>query len=100
MIVSDINQIREYIVTVRKDVDWHIIHDELCRDTSADDSVDSNIVPDRVCECCKERPNKPRNTHYNLSEAAAIKVSHDSRILAIQAVEDISVPMPIALQDG
>ena len=100
MIVSDINQIREYIVTVRKDVDWHIIHDELCRDTSADDSVDSNIVPDRVCECCKERPNNPRNTHYNLSEAEAIKLRQDSRILAVQAVEDIPEPKPRAFQDG
>ena len=100
MIVSDINQIREYIVTVQKDVDWHIIHDELCRDTSADDSVDSNIVPDRVCECCKERPNNPRNTHYNLSEAEAIKLRQDSRILAVQAVEDIPEPMPRAFQDG
>jgi hypothetical protein len=100
MIVSDINQIREYIVTVRKDVDCHIIHDELCRDTSADDSVDSNIVPDRVCECCKERPNNPRNTHYNLSEAEAIKLRQDSRILAVQAVEDIPEPKPRAFQDG
>ena len=100
MIVSDINQIREYIVTVRKDVDWHIIHDELCRDTSADDSVDSNIVPDRVCECYNERPNNPRNTHYNLSEAEAIKLRQDSRILAVQAVEDIPEPKPRAFQDG
>ena len=100
MIVSDINQIREYIVTVRKDVDCHIIHDELCRDTSADDSVDSNIVPDRVCECCKERPNNPRNTHYNLSESEAIKLRQDSRILAVQAVEDIPEPKPRAFQDG
>ena len=100
MIVSDINQIREYIVTVRKDVDCHIIHDELCRDTSADDSVDSNIVPDRVCECCKERANNPRNTHYNLSESEAIKLRQDSRILAVQAVEDIPEPKPRAFQDG
>ena len=100
MITTDLDTQREYIVTVRKDVDWKEIHNELVNDTSANDAVDSNIVPDRVCECCKERPNNPRNTHYHLTENEARKLRQDSRILAVQAVEDIPEPIPRAFQDG
>lgn len=100
MLITDLNQIREYIVTVQKGVDWRVIHDELVRDTTTDDSVDSNIVPDRICECCKERENNPRNTHYHLTENEAIKLRKDPRILAVQAKDMIPPPRPIALQEG
>lgn len=100
MIVSDLNQIREYIVTVRKDADWHELHDELRVDTSANADVDSNVIPDRVCECANERAVNPRNTHYNISESEAIKLRNDPRVLAVQAVEDIPEPKPYAVQEG
>lgn len=91
---------KEYIVTVKKGVDWLDVHNEIINDTSANDAVDSNIVPDRSCQCVKERKNNPRNTHYNLTEDEAIKLSQDSRILAVQAVDDIPEPLPRAFQDG
>lgn len=100
MITTDLNQLREYIVTVKKDVDWRTVHNELIVDTSTNDSVDSNIVPDRTCDVAQERANNPRNTHYTLSESEAIKLRQDSRILAVQAVEDIPEPKPRAFQDG
>ena len=100
MIVTDLNQIREYVVTTKKDVDWRTLHDELCRETSGDDSVDSNIVPDRVCECTNDRAINPRNTHFNLSENEAIKLRNDPRVLAVQAIDDIPEPRPLAVQVG
>jgi len=91
---------KEYIVTVPKDVDWRELHAEIIRDTTTDDSVDSNIVPDRACECANERSINNRNTHYNLTDDEANKLRQDPRILAVQAVDDIPEPTPIAFQDG
>ena len=100
MIATDLNQLREYIVTVKKDIDWRTVHNELIVDTSANDSVDSNIIPDRNCEVAQERANNPRNTHYTLSESEAINLRKDSRILAVQALDLIPEPKPRALQNG
>ena len=100
MIATDLNQLREYIVTVKKDIDWRTVHNELIVDTSANDSVDSSIVPDRNCEVAQERANNPRNTHYTLSESEAINLRKDSRILAVQALDLIPEPKPRALQNG
>ena len=91
---------REYIVTVRKDVDWRELHAEIIRDTTTDDLVDSNIVPDRACECADERSINNRNTHYNLTDDEANKLRQDPRILAVEAVDDIPEPTPTAFQDG
>ena len=91
---------REYIVTVRKDIDWRELHAEIIRDTTTDDSVDSNIVPDRACECADERSINNRNTHYNLTDDEANKLRQDPRILAVEAVDDIPEPTPTAFQDG
>ena len=100
MIATDLNQIREYIVTVKKDVDWRIVHDELINDTSTNDAVDSNIIPDRQCDVVKERPINPRNTHYNLSLSEAMRLRNDSRVISVQAVDEIPDIKPFAFQDG
>lgn len=100
MIATDLNQLREYIVTVKKDINWRTVHNELIVDTSANDSVDSNIIPDRNCEVAQERANNPRNTHYTLSESEAINLRKDSRILAVQALDLIPEPKPRAFQNG
>ena len=61
----------EYIVTVKKGVNWEELHSELKNDTSADSSVDSSIIPDREVPVVNERPNNPRNTHYDLTDDEA-----------------------------
>jgi hypothetical protein len=100
MIGTDLNQIREYIVTVKKDVDWRTVHDELINDTSTNDAVDSSIIPDRQCDVVKERAINPRNTHYNLSLSEAMRLRNDSRIISVQAVDEIPDIKPFAFQDG
>lgn len=72
----------EYIVTVAQGVDWRNVHNDLIRDTSTDDSVDSNIVPDRACECITERIYS-RNTHYELTDQEAEQLRNDPRIVAV-----------------
>ena len=91
---------REYIVTVAKWADWQEVHKDIINDTFADDSVDSNIVPDRPCPCVKERPLNKRNTHYMLTDEEARNLRNDSRIVGVEAIEDIPEPEPMAVQGG
>ena len=70
---KDQNELVEILVTTNEGGTLHN-HDELCRDTANDDPVDSNIVPDRVCECVAEYPNNDRVTSYRLSRAEAQQI--------------------------
>ena len=90
----------EYIVTVKKDVNWLDVHNEIINDTSSNDAIDSNIIPDRACECSEERATNKRNTHYNLTDEEAQKLRQDNRILAVEKLSDIPEPTPIAVQTG
>lgn len=91
---------REYIVTVARGVDWEEVHRDIVSDTLLDDSVDSNVVPDRPCRCVKERPQNKRNTHYSLTDEEARALRRDPRIAGVEAIDDIPEPEPIALQAG
>ena len=82
--MSDSSTQHEYIVTVKAGVDWQVVNDELTRDTAADASVDSGIVPDRSVDVAKLRSNNKRNTHYALTDAEAQALRNDSRIEAVQ----------------
>ena len=90
----------EYIVTVKKSTNWRDVHNDLITDTSSNDAVDSNIIPDRACECSEERTTNKRNTHYNLTDEEANKLKQDNRILAVEKLSDIPEPTPIAVQTG
>lgn len=91
---------KEYIVTVFPDVDWLEVHNDIINDTSANDNVDSSIIPDRPIISVKERPNNLRNTHYSLTEEEADALRNDPRIMAVEAVDDIPEPVPTAFQEG
>jgi len=91
---------KEYIVTVKKDVDWQEVHHDIVNDTTLDGSVDSDIIPDRACPCVKERPTNKRNTHYSLTDEEAESLRNDPRILAVQAIDEIPEPEPVAIQEG
>ena len=90
----------EYIVTVKKSTNWRDVHNDLINDTSSNDAVDSNIIPDRACQCSEERITNKRNTHYNLTDEEANKLKQDNRILAVEKLADIPEPTPIAVQTG
>ena len=78
----------EVIVTVKKGVNWEVLHNELTRDTTADPSVDSNIIPDRTVDVIKLKSTNKRNTHYNLSSNEIKKLKNDPRIEDVEAPVD------------
>ena len=75
----------EVIVTVKAGVNWEVLHNELTRDTTADPSVDSNIIPDRTVDVIKLKSTNKRNTHYNLNSNEIKKLQNDPRIEAVEA---------------
>jgi subtilisin family serine protease len=86
--VKDSN-VKEYIVINKRDTNWQDILSDLTRDTSADDSIDSNIIPDRIVTTVKVRNKNPRLTHYNLTDDEAEKLSKDPRIKDVELKIDI-----------
>lgn len=91
---------KEYIVTVKKGIDWQEVHQDIINDTTEDDLVDSEVVPDRPIESLKERPFNKRNTHYSLTDEEAEALRQDERILAVQALDEIPEPEAMAIQEG
>ena len=90
----------EYIVTVKRGIDWQQLNDELTRDTTTDDSVDSNIVPDRAVDVAKLRSTNKRNTHYDLEEAEVEKLKTDTRVQDIVKLSDIPTLEKSQIQQG
>ena len=91
---------KEYIVTIKKGHDLEQVHDELIRDTSADDSVDSNVIPDRPVEVAMIREINPRNTHYLLTDEEANNLKNDARVQGVYLKALRPKPSPRAFQDG
>ncbi len=91
---------KEYIVSVKEGVDWKEVHNELTRDTSNDNSVDSNIIPDRTVDCVNLREVNKHNTHYQLTDSEVERMKNDSRIEDIVALDDIGEPHLKASQSG
>ena len=68
---------KEYIVTLKNRSDL----DDFYTDMEA--STGSGHIPDHSCDC-KYRREISRNTHYHLTEAEAIELRKDSRVLAVE----------------
>lgn len=90
----------EYIVTVKKSANWQEVNTDISTDTSANASVDSNIIPDRAVPVLNLRSTNTRNTHYDLTAEEVTKLKNDDRIEDVQAVDDIGSPVLKAVQDG
>ena len=71
---------RAYHVIAKSSQFHDQIKNELIRDTSADDSVDSNVIPDRIVEIAKSKPNNPLVTMYYLTDDEAKKINQDERV--------------------
>ena len=69
---------KEYIVTVKKGVNWEEVHNELTTNTSG-----SETIPDRVVDVVKFRDNNERNTHYALTDEESAALRNDPRIAAV-----------------
>ena len=88
---------REYIVTLKKDVDYQKFNEEMIQSTGA------GAIPNRTVDIANARPGSKRNTHYALTEAEVIQLRKDPRVGAVEIPPeqrtDIS-PEPLAIQTG
>ena len=71
---------REYIVTLKKGVNYDQFNQEMIASTGAGD------IPNRTVDVANARPGSQRNTHYALTEDEVTALKNDNRVL------DIDIP--------
>lgn len=71
LLTLDLTQKKNYVVIVQEGMTIDTLEYDLERDTSRDNTVNSNIVPDRVVEVANRRPGSDRQTHYFLTDEEA-----------------------------
>ena len=69
---------KEYIVSLKKGVDYNQFNQEMIASTGAGD------IPDRTVDVANPRPASQRNTHYALTEDEAITLRSDSRVIDVE----------------
>ena len=90
---------REYVVTVKKGIDWEEVHADLIEDTTSREGLDPNIVPTRQVAVAKLRQTNTRSTHYLLEPSEAEGLKNDTRILDVQD-ESFATKQPTKIQTG
>ena len=72
---EDPDELREYIVVVKRGYTIDQLEHDLRRDTAEDDGVDSSMVPDRPVSVANPRMASKRQTHFMMTwaEAQALK---------------------------
>ena len=90
---------KEYVVTVKKGIDWEEVHADLIEDTTSREGLDPNIVPTRQVAVAKLRQNNTRSTHYLLEPSEAEGLKNDTRILDVQD-ESFATKQPSKIQTG
>ncbi len=73
---------KEYIVTLKKDVDYSQFKQDMIASTGSGD------IPNRTVDVANPRPGSQRNTHYALTDAEALTLRNDSRVLAVAIPPD------------
>ena len=73
---------KEYIVTLKKDVDYNQFKQDMTASTGSGD------IPNRTVDVANPRPGSQRNTHYALTDAEALTLKNDSRVLAVAIPPD------------
>ena len=71
---------REYIVTLKKGVDYEAFNQEMIEETGAGN------IPNRSTTVANARPGSQRNTHYALTLDEADDLKNDTRVL------DVAIP--------
>jgi len=74
---------KEYIVTLKKGVDYAAFNEEMIAATGA------GAIPNRSTTVANARPASQRNTHYMLTDSEAAELNNDSRVLACELRPDL-----------
>jgi subtilisin family serine protease len=84
MVNYDPMSLREYIVIVKPGQNISTLEEDLERDTSQDHTVDSAIIPDRVCDVAHRRPGSDTQTHYWLNDREAADLKKHPMVLDVE----------------
>jgi hypothetical protein len=86
---DDPSELREYIVIVKKGFTIADLAEDLRRDTSEDDGVDSSMVPDRPVTIANHRPLNDRQTHFMMTWAEAQALKNHPQVLNVELADAI-----------
>lgn len=86
---EDPNELREYIVIVKKEYTIDQLEDDLRRDTAEDDGVDSSMVPDRPVTVANPREFSARQTHFMMTWAEANSLKNHPQVLGVELASAI-----------
>lgn len=82
---------KEYIVTLKKGVDYEQFNQDMIASTGAGD------IPNRTVGIADPRPGSQRNTHYALTDAEADALKNDPRVLDVAIPPDQDENLEIGL---
>lgn len=74
---------KEYIVSLKRDVDYNAFWAEMENPTSG-----LTFVPDRRVDIINERPGSLRSCHYALTDGEAKKLTEDNRVYSVEIPPD------------
>ena len=83
---------REYIVTLKKGVDYEAFNQEMIEETGAGN------IPNRSATVANARPGSQRNTHYALTEDEANDLKNDTRVIDVAVPPDQDENLEIGIQ--
>lgn len=78
------SQLEQYIITCKQGYNVSIIEQDLIRDTTNDNNVDSNIIPDRAVGIHNSLQGSIRNESFFLTKEEITQLKNDPRIEYIQ----------------
>jgi subtilisin family serine protease len=77
--LEELNMLKEYIVSLNKDIDYDSFWNEIETNGSG-----STYVPTRSVDIINERPSSLRACHYALTDEEAEKLRNDPRVYAVE----------------
>ena len=83
---------REYIVTLKKGVDYEAFNQEMIEETGAGN------IPNRSATVANARPGSQRNTHYSLTDDEADDLRNDDRVIDVAVPPDQDDNLEIGIQ--
>lgn len=86
---DDPNELKEYVVTVKKGKTISQLENDLRRDTAEDDGVDSSIVPDRPVLIANARELSERQTHFSMTWAEAQALKNHEDVLNVEPANSV-----------
>ncbi len=72
------DQLREYVITLRDPDDWDQFHDEMIN------SIQVSTIPNRSVDCSNWRPINDRQANYLMTETEADLLSRDPRVELVE----------------